>query len=148
MWTVPTTPIPGRQGRPPGAANRLALEARARARETGELPHEFLLRVMRGEIIEGQVWDTVRQCAVVVYESADLQTRIDAAKACAPYFAPKMSSVEVVGTLFSKVPDHELNCILESAAAAAGITVGLAGEGEAGAHQEGSRRRVRVTTAP
>ena len=68
-------------GRKPGGVNRLTAESVARAKETGELPLDFLLRVMRGESI-GK-------------EAPSLAQRIDAAKAAAPYTAPRLSAIEL-----------------------------------------------------
>lgn len=67
-------------GRPKGAISRAAKDAIKRAKASGELPHEFLLRVSRGEKIDGKV--------------SSIQARIDAAKAAAPYFAAKLSVAE------------------------------------------------------
>jgi hypothetical protein len=69
-----------RGGRRPGSKNRrtLALEAAVRATVDGakadELPAEFLRRVVQNEDL-------------------DLAVRIDAAKACASFFSPKLASV-------------------------------------------------------
>ena len=59
----------------------MAKEARVKAQATGQLPHEFLLSIVRGEEIDGAV--------------PKLDQRIEAAKAAAPYFAPKMSVSDV-----------------------------------------------------
>ena len=66
-------------GRPKGSANKANKLAIEKAREGGELPHEFLLRIARGESIDG--------------EAPSLTMRVDAAKAAAPYFAPKLAQV-------------------------------------------------------
>lgn len=66
-------------GRKVGAIQRVAREAREKAAATGMLPHEFLLAIMRDEV-EG--------------ESPTFEQRLDAAKAAAPYFAPKLASIE------------------------------------------------------
>jgi hypothetical protein len=42
-------------GRPKGAVAKLTASAVARAKSTGELPHEFLLRVVRGESIDNEL---------------------------------------------------------------------------------------------
>ena len=60
--------------------SRAAKEGIERAKATGELPHEFLLRVSRGEPIDGK--------------KPKPSERIDAAKAAAPYFAPKLTYTE------------------------------------------------------
>jgi hypothetical protein len=61
----------------------MSQEARVKAQETGELPHEFLLRVMRGEDIDGN--------------QPEFKDRMAAAVAAAPYYAPKLSSVDHKG---------------------------------------------------
>ena len=48
-----------------------------------DLPHGFLLAVVRGEAVDGVV--------------PTLAQRIDAAKAAAPYFAPRLAAVAHVG---------------------------------------------------
>lgn len=67
-------------GRPKGAVSKLSATAVAHAKATGELPHEFLLRVVRGQCIDDQY--------------PTLEQRIAAAVAAAPYFAPKLAAVE------------------------------------------------------
>ena len=57
--------------------SKVAIE---RAKATGELPHEFLLRVVRGEEIDGTI--------------PTFEQRVDAAAVAAPYFAPKLASIE------------------------------------------------------
>jgi len=67
-------------GRPKGSVSKLATEAVAKAKATGDLPHEFLLKIVRGEPIDGT--------------SPPIEQRIHAAIAVAPYFAPKLATVE------------------------------------------------------
>lgn len=67
-------------GRKPGSTNRLSQEAHDRAIEGGEMPLDYLLRIMRDE-------------------EADEAKRIDCAKAAAQYVHPKLSSVEAHGNL-------------------------------------------------
>jgi hypothetical protein len=139
-------PVKRGRGRPPGAMSRMAKEARERAQATGELPHEFLLRVARGEVITVKSLD--KETGEIVETSAeipDLHTRIDAAKAAAPYFAPKISTVEVM----TGVSDNELDSLIAQLATQAGISAGIDREGEEGEEEEGTesgtvRRRVRV----
>lgn len=111
-------------GRPQGSMSKLAHMAREEARKTGELPHEFLLRVVRGEIIYRREVD---EDGVItkVREVYDFPTRVDAAKASAPYYAPKISTVEVI----SGVPDDELDAIIKKLAAETGLDIGDDGEG-------------------
>jgi hypothetical protein len=70
-------------GRPVSSTNRMSREAREKAAESGQLPHEFLLSVSRGEMIGGHI--------------PTFKERMDAANAAAPYYAPKLSSVEATG---------------------------------------------------
>ena len=67
-------------GRPKGAVAKMSAAAVAQAKATGELPHEFLLRVVRGESIGDQ--------------APTLEQRIAAAVSVAPYFAPKLAAIE------------------------------------------------------
>lgn len=85
-------------GRKPGALNRVSRKARETAAETGELPHEFLLRVMRGGEIGGH--------------RPTFAERMDAAKAAAPYYAPRFA---VVATDLGK-PDDPIAELLKSIA--------------------------------
>lgn len=59
----------------------MSQKARDEAAKTGELPHEFLLRVSRGETVAGY--------------TPTFNERVDAAKAAAPYYAPKLGSTDV-----------------------------------------------------
>lgn len=70
-------------GRKPGAPNKRTADTIAKAEATGLLPHEFLLAVTRGETIDGH--------------TPTFDERKDAAKAAAPYFAPKLASLEHAG---------------------------------------------------
>lgn len=94
-------------GRPKGRTNSVTAEARKAAAESGLLPHEWLLKVSRGEPIEQKRWK-------IIYDSkgnekgreliteevyADFPTRIDAAKAASPYYAPRLAvqNVSITG---------------------------------------------------
>lgn len=80
------------KGRKTGTPNRMSKEIREKAAESGELPHEFMLRVMRlgpgGKIKEGTpdeyilTWDDIKW----------------AASGCINYYAPKLSSINVGGS--------------------------------------------------
>ena len=91
-------PRPG-SGRPKGSVTKVTAKAREAAMEPGLLPHEWLLKVSRGEGIVHKRW-------VVKYDAkgnekshdlveeevyADFPTRLDAAKAAAPFYAPKLA---------------------------------------------------------
>ena len=94
-------------GRPKGRTNSVTAKARESATETGLLPHEWLLKVSRGEAIEQKRWVTkydkngkeVSRELVTEQVYADFPTRIDASKAAAPFYAPKLAvqTVSVVG---------------------------------------------------
>jgi len=62
-------------GRKTGGVNRVTKEAIDKAKAGGEMPLDFLLRIMRDE-------------------AADEAKRIDCAKAAAQYVHPKLTSVE------------------------------------------------------
>lgn len=76
-------------GRKKGGVNRLSLEAVEKAKQTGELPHEFLLRVSRGETIT-----TGKEVYTPTFKD-----RVHAAEAAAPYFAHKLAAVEHSGNV-------------------------------------------------
>jgi len=87
-------------GRPKGAISSVSMKAKAAAAESGMLPHEWLLMVSRGEPIEhhrlvvekdGDGKEIHRE---YVKEMAypDMDVRIDAAKAAAPFYAPKLAA--------------------------------------------------------
>ena len=93
--------------RKPGSINRMTQKAREEAAKTGELPHEFLWRVSRGENIGD-------------YE-ATLADRIDASKACAQFFSPKLAAAQVdtdippEGKNWRDYSDAELLAIVDGA---------------------------------
>lgn len=120
-------------GRPTGSYNKLAKAARDSALATGKLPHEILLDIARGLPVTIYRFDQSTQTYVARQEEVDTEMVIGAAKAGAPYFAPKISTVEVI----QGISDESLNDIIERAAAEAGIGLGLDGEGE---EEEGEGR--------
>lgn len=136
------------RGRPVGSTNRLIKEARERARETGELPHEFLLRISQGQVITRKVMDPITKAVKEVVEEYDFDARRDAAKAAAPYFAPKISTVEVI----RGVQDDDLDALIAELAAQAGVVIGAGGEepeaegtaGEDGDGRRPPRKRIRI----
>lgn len=72
-------------GRPKGTRNKRTQETIAKAEAAGMLPHEFLLAVSRGE-------------AVGDYQPT-FDERLEAAKAAAPYYAPKLAAIEHSGDM-------------------------------------------------
>jgi len=103
--------------------NALTL-AREQALRTGDLPHEWLLRIARGE--------PVIQRKLLIYMHASgpnkgkeksrswveeeiyptLEQRIDAAKASAPYFAPKLAT-QIIDVKKNSSVDDVLKAIAE-----------------------------------
>lgn len=71
-------------GRKAGQRNKFSVALVEAAQATGELPHQFLLRVMRGESLKSG-----KQTVI-----PSLEQRITAAIAAAPYFAPRLATVE------------------------------------------------------
>lgn len=91
-------------GRPKGAIRKASDSAIAAAAATGLLPHQFLLAVMRGEVIDGH--------------TPTFEQRIDAAKACAPYYAPKLQSADLAVrrvSSFDDLTDAELAALAGAA---------------------------------
>jgi hypothetical protein len=110
----------------------MTMAAREAAMRTGALPHELLLAWGRGEPMSRKVckrgddpndpstWHTE-------YLSVDADTMKDSAKAAAPYFAPKMSTVELIGNL----SNDDLDQLIAGAASEAGLSLAPGGEGQA-----------------
>jgi hypothetical protein len=74
-------------GRKPGSVSKLDAEARRKAQESGLMPLDFLLGIMRDE-------------------QRDQRSRLDAAKAAAPYCHARLSSTEVSGPSGGPVAVH------------------------------------------
>lgn len=74
-------------GRPAGAVNKFTRKMREAAANTGELPHEFLLRVSRGEMI---VMPGQKKPHYPTFSE-----RVQAADKAAPYYAPRLSAVGI-----------------------------------------------------
>lgn len=137
-------PQKNKGGRPLGSMSRLAKEARERAQNTGLLPHEILLSMARGEpqkrsVVDPKTGKTVSD----YYEVPDLEQSKDAAKAAAPYYAPKISTVEVI----AGVDSDDLDELIARAAAEAGLAIAAGREGEEAEEEAGGaaaprRRRV------
>jgi hypothetical protein len=131
-------------GRKPGSMSKLAHEAREKAQADGLLPHEILLDMARGEP-QLQIEVDAEGNRTEKWVSLDIDARRDAAKAAAPYYAPKISTVEVIGG----VADEQLDEFIARLAAEAGVSIGPTGEGET--HEDGDAdaprtgsRRVRL----
>lgn len=70
-----------RGGRQKGVPNKKNQETIERAAAAGLLPHEFLLAVSQGQPVDGYV--------------PTFEERMKAALGAAPYYAPKLSSVDM-----------------------------------------------------
>ena len=132
-------------GRKPGSASRMAVESRRKAQETGLLPHEILLSMARGEpqrevMVDPNTGMVLRHPdtgeELVRYVNLDVEQRRDAAKAAAPYYAPKISTVEVI----AGVTSDNLDELIKVAAAEAGFDLAALGEGQEGEGEEGAER--------
>lgn len=125
---------------------RLNKMMREAAQETGLLPHEILLKVARGQLIQHEVLNADGTVETRYLPPVNLDTIIDAAKHAAPFFAPKISTVEII----QGVSDEDLDQLIAQSAAAAGLSLGADGEGEEGEGAEGAgggsipRRRIRL----
>lgn len=108
-------------GRPKGRTNSVTAEARKAAAESGILPHEWLLKVSRGEPIEQKRWKIVydkqgnEKGRELITEEvyADFPTRIDAAKAASPYYAPRLAVQNVSINANSDAVSETLKSIAE-----------------------------------
>lgn len=116
------------------------------------LPHEILLDMARGKPIKTLVpiegangLDPMgNQLFAAKFVVPDFEQMKDAAKAAAPYYAPKISTVEMITGL----SEDDLDAIIAGAAAEAGVSLGSDGESEEDETPEGSgvvtRTRVRT----
>jgi hypothetical protein len=107
-------------GRSKGSKQTVTKQARLEAASSGLLPHEWLLKVCRGEPVLHKRWK-VRYHAKTGEELSrelieeeyypDFPMRVDAAKAAAPYYMPKLATqtVKVDGNIgLTKLTDDEL----------------------------------------
>jgi hypothetical protein len=133
-----------------GTTRRLAAEAIQQAGITGQLPHEILLSMARGEVqkVPAEVDQTNGRVIKWKFTILGDQDRRDAAKAAAPYFAPKISQVELIGGL----NDEQLASIIAGAAAEAKISVSFDRAGETSETRVGqatdSLERRKAKSAP
>jgi hypothetical protein len=121
--------------------SKLARDARLKAERTGLLPHEILLDIARGNP-QKESWTDQETGEIIVKHlpPAPMEMRVDAAKAAAPYFAPKISTVEVI----QGVGDEDLDSIIARAAAEAGVSIGFDGESEEDEAEGGASTRPRT----
>lgn len=71
-------------GRPPGRRQEVSNEQRRAAARTGELPHQFLLRIMR--------MGPGAKIGNYILQFSDV---MEAAKAAAPFYAAKLASIQI-----------------------------------------------------
>lgn len=74
------------------ARERISAETVLAAQESGMLPHEWLLAVMRGEQINHYAYDSETQEVVEIIVLPTFSDRIECAKAAAPYFASRLGN--------------------------------------------------------
>lgn len=74
------------------ARARVSTETLEAARASGLLPHEWLLAIMRGEQMNHFAYDSETEDIVEIIVLPTFTDRMEAAKACAPYFAVRMAS--------------------------------------------------------
>jgi hypothetical protein len=87
-------------GRKPGSKSAMTVLAQAEAKLLGLLPHEWLLKVMRGEPIRQKytVDITDKNGKVLRTEIHErdwypqMDARLEAARAAAPYYAPRLAT--------------------------------------------------------
>lgn len=113
------------------------MAAREAAMSTGALPHELMLGWARGEPrsrkVPGPDSDKSDPSTwITEYLPVEPDEMDGCAKAAAPYFAPKMSTVELI----NGVSDDDLNQLLESAAKEAGFDLAAFGEGTQGTGED------------
>lgn len=111
-------------GRKKGARNKRTLQLIQQAQALGLLPHEFLAAVARGEPMLAQLVNEETGAPLgepfTTYPSLD--QRIDAAKAAAPFYAPRLASLEHSGAIgvkrdASDYTDDELAAIIAAGTA-------------------------------
>ena len=110
-------------GRPVGAATKRTREIADKAAASGLMPHEFLLAVVRGEAIDGKV--------------PTFADRLEAAKAAAPYFAPKLSSVDMKATTktnAAEMSDADLYAIIVATSEGQAVIAGCDATSDDGAN--------------
>lgn len=132
-------PEPGKRerGRPVGSTNRFSREIAQAARQNGKLPHEILLDISRGLPITLYKYDGNGQLVVSKQIEPTPDQLIKCANGAAPYYAPKLSTVEVI----QNIDDNNLDRLIELAAAEAGVSLTLGGTREAPEAQDSQGRR-------
>lgn len=76
---------------------KVTLDSIKKAQESGDLPHEFLLKVMKGDPIPHPCRDIETDEIVTMLMIPNMDMRIEAAKAAAPFYAAKQSPQKIAG---------------------------------------------------
>lgn len=108
--TIITT-LPRIRGSRYGIPNKMSRRAREEAAKHGLLPHEWLLEVMRGHLMTHKAIDQDGKLIEVVVVPT-FEERCDAARAAAPFYAPKLVSqhVKLDGAMgYHTLSDKELD---------------------------------------
>lgn len=108
-------------GRPKGARNIDTMISREKmAKKLGLLPHEFLALVASGQTIKVRQWDNDNKTWEVATWNPTPDQQIDAAKAAAPYYQPKLIAqkidhgpmkMQLDASLLAKLPEHTLQAL-------------------------------------
>jgi hypothetical protein len=106
----------------------LGKAVRERAALTGLLPHEILLTLARGEPINQRILNPETGEVRVLPHYPDIDLMVSAAKAAAPYYAPKLAATQV----FPGVSDADLDELIAGLATETGIAVSPSRTGEEG----------------
>lgn len=134
-------------GRPTGAVSIMTRKAREEAQRTGLLPHEILLDIARGNPQIIQVPRDQPDGTTLIEESlvgVTMEERKDAAKAAAPYYAPRISAMEITKGL----GDDDLDRLIAEFAAQAGIGGIVGGEDPEDPEADGDRGDDAQAPAP
>lgn len=94
----------------------MSSKAREKAAEEGVLPHEWLLAVARGQPVDQKVFDKDKGKFVSKRFYPPFEARQDAAKAAAPFYAPKLAAqtIDLSGTVkLQHATDEELDREIE-----------------------------------
>ena len=111
-------------GRKKGTPNKVSRATVLKARKTGELPHEFLLRVMRGRDKFKSVVVLADGKTKSITRYPTLAERFDAARVAAPYYAPRLVASMVEDNVNH---DHEHPHVVESVSDTARWIAGMLG---------------------
>lgn len=142
-WNPKGRPV-GSKDTKPRTANMALINKYA---NEGLLPHEILLLIARGKAMPmgyDENGDPLKDDdGKILYWHPNMDERLDAAKSGAPYFAPKLSAIEVMkgmtdDTLLELIVGTAAACGLEFTAGGISASPSFAGPGEVDACRETS----------